>query len=231
MRRVILVLVLMSMVAVLSAIGLAFWSAPTDGNMGIVQKIFYFHVPSAVASYIGFGLCTLGSIIYLLKPVDWADWVARAGAELGVLFASLVLITGPLWAYKSWGSFWEWEPRLTSMLLTFLMYWAYLLLRRFGGEGEIARKIGAVMGVLGLVGVALVRVSVELWGGIHPQVITGKGGGIAAAMVPPFAAAMTGFMLLALALILQRISMLRMETQIDQLHLRLTELEYDTEDL
>ena len=133
----------------LTGLALAHFHAPVEGTLGIVQKIFYFHVPAAISTYVGFMACAAGSLIYLLKPVRWADHMGRAGAEVGVLMALVVLTSGPLWAYKSWGTFWEWEPRLTSMLLTVMIYVSYLLLRQFGGTGEAARRIGAVMGVPG----------------------------------------------------------------------------------
>ena len=82
--------------------------------MGIVQKIFYFHVPSAYAMYIGATACFIGSVMYLLKPTDARDALARAGAEVAIVFGAIVLITGPLWAAKAWGYYWTWDPRLTT---------------------------------------------------------------------------------------------------------------------
>lgn len=222
------ILFVASLIAIVTGIYLAFYLAPVEGNLGIVQKIFYFHVPAAFATYLGFLLCALGSIIYLLKPRLWADRMARAGAEVGLLFGLIVLITGPLWAYKSWGHFWEWEPRLTSMLLTFLIYCSYLLLRAFGGTGDSARKIGAVMGVLGLVGVGVVRVSVKLWGGVHPQVVF-EGGGLHPDMYPPFYVCIVGFLLLAWALVWMRMNLQRDHEEIEALHLLAEDLEYELE--
>ncbi len=213
--------------AVITTIALAFWVAPIEGQMGIVQKIFYFHVPSAVSSYLGFGLCGVASIFYLLKPSKWADRAARAGAEVGVVFGIAVLITGPLWGYKSWGTFWEWEPRLTSLLLTFLIYTSYLLLRQFGGEGDAARKVGAVMGVLGLVGIGIIRISVSLWGGLHPQVVTGKGGGLHPDMVPAFAMGMISFLMLSALLILLRMRLAYQAEELEELHLLAADIEYE----
>lgn len=208
---------------------LAHYQAPVEGTLGIVQKIFYFHVPSAITSYVGFAMCAVGSIIYLLKPLRWADRLARAGAEVGVLMACLLLTSGPLWGYKSWGTYWEWEPRLTSMLLTFLIYVSYLLLRQFGGTGESSRRIGAVMGVLGMVGVGIVRVSVRLWGGVHPQVMTGEGAGIHPSMEPAFYTCFLGFFLLVVFLIALRMRIAAQSEAIEELHLRAGDLEYELE--
>jgi len=214
---------------VLTGTALAHFHAPIEGTLGIVQKIFYFHVPAAISSYLGFVACAVGSIIYLLKPVRWADHLAHAGAELGVVMAALVLTSGPLWAYKSWGTWWEWEPRLTSMLLTVLIYVSYLLLRQFGGRGESARRIGAVMGVLGLVGIGIVRVSVRIWGGVHPQVMTGEGRGIHPSMRPAFYTCMVGFLLLAIFIIWMRMRVARQRDEIEDLHLHAGDLEYELE--
>jgi len=224
-----LVLGSLAFAGVLTGIVLTFWVAPVEGSLGIVQKIFYFHVPSAISSYIGFGLCGIASIAYLLKPAKWADRLAQAGAELGVVFATCVLITGPLWGYKSWGTYWEWEPRLTSMLLTFLIYVSYLLLRQFGGEGEMARKVGAIMGVLGLVGIGIIRISVTLWGGVHPQVVTGEGGGIHPSMKPAFYTCFVAFMVLSAVLIWLRVRIAQQADEIESLHLLAGDVEYDLE--
>jgi heme exporter protein C len=219
----------LSFALIFVGIVLAFFVAPVEGTLGIVQKIFYFHVPAAFSSYVGFVLCAVGSVSYLLRASRWSDRLAQAGAEVGVLFAAIVLITGPLWGYKSWGDYWEWEPRLTSMLLTFLIYCAYLLLRAFGGEGEVARKIGAVMGTLGVVGVVVVHISVRLWGGVHPQVMTGQGGGLHPLMKPAYFVCIFGFLALTSALIWLRMRLGAQHALIEDLHLRAADVEYDLE--
>src|SRR5437764_398309 len=116
---------------IVATINLVFLKAPVEKTMGIVQKIFYFHVPSAYAMYIGAAACCVGSLAYLLKPTDARDALARAGAEVAVVFGVIVLTTGPLWAAKAWGYYWTWDPRLTTALLQVLIYVAYLVLRGF----------------------------------------------------------------------------------------------------
>src|SRR5687768_8925009 len=115
-----------------AALYLIFAVAPVEEQMGIVQKIFYFHVPSAVAMYIGFVLCGVGSIGYLVTRKDPWDAIAAAGGEVGLLFCTVVLISGPLWARKAWGVAWTWDPRLTTTLLAGLIFAAYAVLRAFG---------------------------------------------------------------------------------------------------
>lgn len=155
-----------------------FLRAPIEARMGIVQKVFYFHVPSAYAFYLGAGACFAGSMAYLFRPTDARDAFARAGAEAAVVFGAIVLTTGPLWAAKAWGTFWTWDPRLTTALLSFLVYVAYLVLRSFAGDGAAERRFAAALGVLGAANLPIIHFSVQKWGGQHPTVITAKGGGL-----------------------------------------------------
>jgi heme exporter protein C len=161
-----------------ATIQVVFLRAPIERTMGIVQKIFYFHVPSAYAMYIGATTCFIGSIAYLLKPTDTRDALARAGAEVAVVFGAIVLTTGPLWAAKAWGYYWVWDPRLTTALLSVLIYVAYVVLRAFTGDGPGERRFAAALGILGGANLPIIHYSVQKWGGQHPQVITGKGGGL-----------------------------------------------------
>jgi len=152
--------------------------APVELQMGIVQKIFYFHVPSAYAMYLGFGLCVIGSLMYLVKRSDVWEGYAVAGAEVGSMFCAIVLVTGPLWARKAWGTYWTWDPRLTTTLLIGMIYAAYLLLRNLGSTGEAERRFAAGLGLMGGALMPIIHYSVQLWRGQHPTVITAKGGGL-----------------------------------------------------
>jgi heme exporter protein C len=155
--------------------------APVERTMGVVQKIFYFHVPSAYAMYVGFALCGLGSAVYLAKRREGWDALAVAGAEVGLLFCAIVLITGPLWARKAWGVWWTWDPRLTTTLLAGMIFTAYVVLRSFGG-GETERRFAAGLALVGLFDLPIVHYAVQVWRGQHPTVITSRGGGLDAAM-------------------------------------------------
>ena len=157
---------------------IVFLKAPVEARMGIVQKIFYFHVPSAYAMYLGAAACFFGSIGYLVRGTDGADAIARAGAEAAVVFGGIVLTTGPLWGAKAWGAFWTWDPRLTTELLSVLIYVAYLVLRSFAGDGSGERRFAAALGILGAANLPIIHFSVQKWGGQHPTVITGRGGGL-----------------------------------------------------
>ena len=159
-----------------------FHYAPTEAALGFAQKIFYFHLPSAILGYLGFGICFVASVVYLIRPSDRADAVARAGASTGVLFCAMVLISGPLWARKSWGTFWTGEPRLVLTLALFMIFLSYVLVRSYAPDGPLVRKISAVLAIFGFADIPLVRTAVERWGGNHPQVVTGSGGGISSEM-------------------------------------------------
>jgi heme exporter protein C len=172
------VLVGLSAALLLATIHVAFLFAPIEARMGIVQKIFYFHVPSAYAMYIGATACFCGSIGYLVTRKDGWDALARAGAELSIVMGAIVLITGPLWAAKAWGYFWTWDPRLTTAMLSWMIYVAYTVLRSFAGDGPGERKFAAALGVLGAANLPIIHYSVQKWGGQHPTVVTGKGGGL-----------------------------------------------------
>ncbi|HNS95351.1 MAG TPA: cytochrome c biogenesis protein CcsA [Polyangiaceae bacterium] len=171
-------LLTLATLGVLITVHLIFLRTPVEAQMGIVQKIFYFHVPSAYAMYLGATACFLGSTAYLFRISDRRDALARAGAEVAVAFGAVVLATGPLWAVKAWGHYWTWEPRLTTSLLSVLVYVAYLLLRSFGGGGEGERKFAATLGFLGALNLPLIHFSVRKWSGQHPEVVTGQGGGL-----------------------------------------------------
>ena len=218
-------LVLASTVLYVYLINFIFLQVPTEKTMGIVQKIFYFHAPSGYAMYVGATACFAGSVMYLLKPSDTWDALARAGAEAAVVFGGILLTTGPLWAAKAWGYYWTWDPRLTTALLSFLVYVAYLVLRAFAGDGEGERKFSAALGIIGAANLPIIHFSVQKWSGQHPTVITGKGGGLAHPdMKLALGLSFLAFTLFAVALIWAR-------TRVGMAESRLARAEEDAIDL
>lgn len=143
---------------------------------GLAQKIFYFHVPAAYALYLAGTVCFVASAAYLVRASHERNALAQAAAEAAVVFGMMVLSSGPLWAKKAWGVYWTWDPRLTTLLLSVLLYVAMVVLRRFTGDGAAERRFAAAFGVLGTVLLPVIHYSVRLWGGTHPTVV-GKGGG------------------------------------------------------
>lgn len=145
---------------------------------GLAQKIFYFHVPSAYAMYLSGVVCFIASCVHLIRASHRTHAWATAGAEAAVLFGMLVLTSGPIWAKKAWGVYWTWDPRLTTSLLSVLLYVALVLLRRMTGDGEAERRFAAAFGILGTTLLPIIHYSVRLWGGNHPTVIGSGGGGL-----------------------------------------------------
>jgi heme exporter protein C len=142
-------------------------TAPIEPIMGAVQKIFYFHVPCAIMMFLSTFTAAGGSIAYLFKGSEAGDRLAHAASELGVVFGACVLVSGPLWGRKAWGVWWQWDARLTSSLLLFLILNGYLLARRYGGPG--GRKLAAALSLFAAVDVPLVYKSVDIWRTVHPQ--------------------------------------------------------------
>jgi heme exporter protein C len=160
------------MPAMLAAIIAAMVYAPTEQQMGDVQRIFYFHVSSALCAAMAYFLVFVGSVEYLRTRQDRWDRFAGVSAEVGVLFSAFVLFSGPLWARPIWGVFWRWEPRLATMLITLTIYVAYLMVRNYGDPGERTQRFAAVVGVVAFVSVPFVRYSIKLWSAdqqLHPQ--------------------------------------------------------------
>jgi heme exporter protein C len=141
-------------------------AAPNEATMGLVYKIYFFHMPSAWMFLVAALVAGVASMRFLFFMKRTADGWALAAAELTVLFGAFTLVTGPLWARKAWGVWWQWDPRLTSSLVLFLMYVAYLLLRRYGGPGS--DKLAAGMAIFSMFNVIFVYVSVNYWRTIHP---------------------------------------------------------------
>ena len=151
--------------------------APTEQTMGDVQRIFYYHVPSAWTAFLLFSINFVASVWYLIKRNTVADIVALVSAEVGVVFCTVVLVTGPLWARPVWGIWWTWDIRLTSTLVLWLIYVSYLLLRRFCTSGQTP-VLAAALAVFGALDVPLVYFSIWFFRTQHPQPVIGGGGSI-----------------------------------------------------
>jgi len=151
--------------------------APTEQTMGDVQRIFYYHVPSAWTAFTLFFLNLVASIVYLVRRNPKADALAFAAAEVGVVFCTVVLVTGPIWARPVWGIWWTWDLRLTLTLVLWLIYVSYLMLRRFSSSGQTP-VMAAVLAVFGALDVPLVYFSIWFFRTQHPQPVIGGGGSI-----------------------------------------------------
>lgn len=159
--------------------------APTEQTMGDVQRIFYYHVPSAWTAFCLFFTNLFASVAYLIWKRPKADALAVASAEVGVVFCTIVLITGPIWARPVWGIWWTWDIRLTTTLVLWLIYVSYLVLRRFSDTAQTP-VLAAVLAVFGALDVPLVYFSIWFFRTQHPQPVMGKGGSLAPPMLHAF---------------------------------------------
>ena len=190
-------------------------AAPYESTMGLVQKIFYFHMPAAWLFLIAAMIAGVASAIFLFGKRKNADGWALAAAELAVVFGIITLVTGPLWARKAWGIWWVWDARLTSSLILWMIFVAYLLLRRYGGPGS--DKLGAGMALFGLANVPFIFVSVNVWRTLHPQ--TSVVPTLPVQMGGPLWYCVFAFLLLFLALLSMRARLERQRLRIEDLYL------------
>jgi len=150
-----------------------FW-VPTEQTMGIVQRIFYIHVPAAWVAFFAFGIVALCSAVYLWLGDDRLDWAAQAAAEGGLVFTTIVLISGPLWGKVAWGTWWTWEPRLTLTLLLWFIYVGYFMVRNAVDNPERGRRFAAVVGIVGALDIPLIHLSVVWFRSLHPAPVVMK---------------------------------------------------------
>ena len=193
--------------------------APYESTMGLVQKIFYFHVPSWIVMFSAAFVCGSASAVYLFKEKPAADRLAVAAAELTVVFGLIGLITGPLWARKAWGVWWQWDARLTSALILWMIFVAYLILRQYGGPGS--DKLAAGMALFGMANVPFVYWSVNVWRTVHPTT------NVVPTLVPGMRGALywcaAAFVLLFITVLTARVRLEAQRAEIDRLYLALDE--------
>ena len=186
----------------LAAAALAVFHAPADTVQGVVQKIFYLHVPSAIAAYVAFAVVLAGGLVFLWNESPAADRLARVAAEVGLLFTTVMLVSGSLWARPIWGTYWVWwDPRLVSTLVLWLIYAGYLLVRRIATPGRQAGRFAAVVGIVGFIDVPIVHFSVSWWRTIHPPIETAAPEALPPEMLLTFAVSMVAILLLAAVLL------------------------------
>ena len=192
-------------------------NAPFESTMGLVQKIFYFHVPAWFVMFTGAFMCGIASALFLFKGSRNADHYAVTGAEIAAVFGLIGLITGPLWARKAWGVWWDWDVKLTLALIVWLTFIAYLLLRRVGGPG--ADKLAAGVGIFGAANIPFVYYSVNWWRTIHPKTTVVPS--LAPGMRGTFWFCVAAFMLLMALIVAARVHLERQRVRVDELFLSL----------
>ncbi|MEA3287366.1 MAG: cytochrome c biogenesis protein CcsA [Candidatus Marinimicrobia bacterium] len=209
------------LVAFLTCIFLIFMWVPqikaSNTAEQIAQKIFYFHVPSAWIGFLSFFVVFVSSVGYLATRQRKWELTAVASAEIGVLFITLVLVTGPIWAKPVWGIWWTWDARLTSSLILWLIYVAYLMLRRYLPDGSKRANLSAVVGIIGFIDVPIVYYSIRWWETQHPKAVMASGdGSLAAPMFFTFMFSLATFTILYIYILRKRYELLEMEDTLNK---------------
>lgn len=192
-------------IGMIASLYTAFIYAPTEKIMGDIQRIFYFHMGAVWVATIAFTVVFIASIQYLRKGTRSSDILAYASAEIGVLFTTLTIITGSIWAKPVWGTWWTWDPQLTATFILWILYIVYLILRSSAGSDIKKAKFAAVFGIVAFIDLPLVYASARLMRGISPVVFGGRGGGIAPQMMIALLVSLITFTLLYIVLLKQRV--------------------------
>jgi heme exporter protein C len=196
-----------------------FMVLPDEANQGSIYRIIYFHVPAAITAMVGFFVAMVTSALYLITRNLKFDSVAAAVTEVGVVFAAVNLVTGSIWARVIWGIWWTWDARLTSMLICWLLYAGYLMLRRATDEPTQRARLSAVLSIFSFVDVIIVWKSIEWWRTQHPAPVLSirNGGGMAPGMESPLWWNVLAMALVATCLILLRMRQEGIRRELDAL--------------
>ena len=207
-----------TLVFILVGLYMAFLYAPTEVNMGLVYRIFFFHLGAVAAGFIAIMLVAIAGIAYLRTGKRSWDRIAEASAEIGVMFTIIALLMGSIWAKPIWGVWWTWDPRLTSYLILLLIYIAYLMLRASARDDPRVARFSAVFGIIGFIDVPIVIISARYWRAISPVLFQenaqGFTFGLTPEMVQTLVVSIIGIVLLFFWLLAQRV---RLEALHDEL--------------
>ena len=206
----------LSFILLVTALYLVFIYVPTEETMGGVQRIFYLMVPMGWLSLLSFLIVFIGSILYLVKRESKWDILASCSAEIGIVFTTLALIVGAIWAKPIWGVWWTWEPRLTATIVLWLIYAAYLLVRSYTAEEQKGARFAAVVGIVGFIDIPIIALATTLWKGVHPGPLIFQGG-LAPPMLLTLQVSIVAFTVLYVVLLMQRVSAKNDEIEIKRL--------------
>jgi len=210
----------LSFTLIMLSLYLVFLYVPTEQTMGMVQRIFYFHVPIAWVAFLAFFIVFIGSILYLWQRTSKWDFIAGAAAEVGLVFTTLVLITGSIWAKPIWGVWWVWEPRLTTALVLWFIYIAYLTARSYATEETRGARFAAIVGIVGFIDVPIAALAITLWRTQHPGPVIFEGG-LAPAMLLTLLVCILAFTTLFAFLLMHTVSIKNAEAQLKIIKYRL----------
>ncbi|HEY81901.1 MAG TPA: cytochrome c biogenesis protein CcsA [Dehalococcoidia bacterium] len=206
----------LSLALLVVALYLIFGYAPIEQTMGIVQKIFYLMVPMGWLALLSFLTVFVGSILYLKTKAPKWDILAYSAAEVGLVFTTLALVSGSIWAKPVWGVWWTWEPRLTATLVLWLIYLAYFMVRSFTAEESRGATFAAIVGIVGFIDIPIIALATTLWRGMHPGAVIFKGG-LAPPMLLTLLVSLAAFTVLYSFILRQRISLRNDEIEIKKM--------------
>ena len=216
-------------VTMIVALYMMFLYAPQDSMQGPVQRVFYLHLPMAWIAYLAFFIVFVASIAYLVKRNRRWDQIARSSAEVGLVFTTLVIITGSLWGRPIWGTFWEWDARLTTTLILWFIYLGYFMIRAYISDQERAMRYAAVVGIIGFIDVPIIHMSVRWWRTLHPEPIVTQSGGPAMpdSMIYTLSVSMLAFTLFFFYLVYQKMLIEQAKDELADYSLAVADAEAD----
>ena len=210
------VLGIILVLSMILALYMAFHRSTAETTMGDLQRIFYFHVPAAIAGLTAFAINFAASLMYVIRKNRRWDNLALSAAEIGVMFLLMVLVTGPIWAKPAWFVWWTWSPRLTLSLVLCLLYVAYLLIRNYIEDPDRKAMVSAVFGIVAFIDVPLVWFSIRWWRDIHPSPML-ETGGLSPSMRPAFFVCLAAFQALLIYLLRRRFYLQSMRDDLERL--------------
>ena len=216
-------LLILSVLMMLVATYMIFVWVPTEQNLGVSQRIFYIHVPLAWIGMVSIVLVGGASLVHLSTKDDKWDAIAYSAAEIGVVFATLILITGAIWAKPVWGVWWTWDPKLTTTLILWFIYVSYLMVRAYADEGSQVRRYASVVALIGVIDAPLIYLASVWWRTAHPDLNIGPlaDQSLDSRMMVTFLVSLLGFTIFYLCLLFERYAIRRLEDSVEKLYLDL----------
>lgn len=214
-----LLLGLAAVALVIAAAYGAFYVAPEERTMGLIQRIFYLHVASAWAGFTAFFICFIANLLYIWKRGEKFDWLSVSSAEVGLTFTTIVLITGPIWAHPVWGIWWTWDARLTSTFVLWLLYASFLVLRTLIEESDRRALLSSLFGVFAFLDVPLVFGAIRWWRTQHPSpvILGGANSGLDPTMKKVLLFSALAMHVLMALLIVQRYALEKLRSEVQEL--------------
>jgi heme exporter protein C len=213
-----------TIIAMLAITAMVFLFAPRELTMGEVQRIFYFHVPSAWIGFVSFAITVIAGIAYLRTGHQFWDTLGACCVEIGLAFSLMTVVSGSIWAYPAWNTWWTWDPRLTTYTIMILLYIAYMMLRQGVDNPEQRARFSSVYGIVAFVSVPITFFAIRIWRTIHPVVIGGVSSDSATGsfamttnMLITFLSSNLVFMLLYVCLLLNRLRLAQLQDKVERL--------------